>query len=667
MAFNINLGKLTIKIGTDASDFNEGMDDVDKGLQENQKKLLENRKAWSKWSIGITTAATVALVAFTKHNLTAIQELKNLAQASNISVKAFQQGAFAAEQVGISTEKYGDILKDVNDRIGDFVITGGGPMLDFFEKVGPKIGVTIDDFRKLSGQEALGFYISSLEKANLSQEEMTFFLEAMASDSTRLLPLFKDNAKALKEFAKQAENLGIGLDDVDVDKITIANQELAKSNAQFVAMGQELTVRLAPIIVAVTKGFNLAAIEAGGFGTAVDNSIGFAIDIIGVFADGIRGIQVAFKGAEIIARGFSAVVFVVFEEIIDSVTSTGNAILEGWRLIFVEMANMVRPLSDTTAALLEDVAAGIDGLKLTTPQAIKDITAASIEGLQSSKEALQDLLLETIPSQKIKDFVATTVKEFDVALADLQQDRKEEDDTGGEGGEKKVSVAEAFQNETIGLLEAMGLRFESQNEMQLAQFEREKEILDAQFQAKEISQEEHSKRMAEIVRKEEEVKRQITVDGLQAGFQALASNSKKVQKAMKAAAIVQALIKGKQAAVDAWQAGMSVGGPWAPVVAAAYTAASIAKTTSLISSIKSGGSSTSSGGGGRSVLPSRGGSGGGGFGGPNQVGQAGPQLSRNVEVRFTGQGLLNNEQVRDLIEQINEQVGDGVELITTGG
>jgi hypothetical protein len=61
-------------------------------------------------------------------------EIGKLAQVSNASVNEFQRIAFAAQTVGIEQDKMADILKDVNDRVGDFIQTGGGPMADFFEK-----------------------------------------------------------------------------------------------------------------------------------------------------------------------------------------------------------------------------------------------------------------------------------------------------------------------------------------------------------------------------------------------------------------------------------------------------------------------------------------------------------------------------------------------------
>jgi hypothetical protein len=137
---------------------------------------------------------------------------------------------------------------------------------------------------------------------------------------------------------------------------------------------------------------------------------------------------------------------------------------------------------------------------------------------------------------------------------------------------------------------------------------------------------------------------------------------KKAQKIQKGLAIVSAVIKGKEAAVSAFSAGMSIGGPWAPIAAASYAAASIAQTAGMISSIKSGGKSM----GGMS-----GGSGGGAGGGGGRSSGGGGSTStapetRNISVNLVGEGLMSTDQVRALIGQINESVGDGVELMTNG-
>lgn len=135
-------------------------------------------------------------------------EIDKQARLANSSVEEFQRMAAAARTVGIQNDKLSDILKDVNDRVGDFMETGGGPMADFFENIAPKVGVTADQFRELSGPQALQLYVDSLQKAGLSQQQMTFYLEAMASDATALIPLLANGGAEMNRLANATAKAG---------------------------------------------------------------------------------------------------------------------------------------------------------------------------------------------------------------------------------------------------------------------------------------------------------------------------------------------------------------------------------------------------------------------------------------------------------------------------
>lgn len=645
------IGALKVEISVDAQGVKDGIKASGKALQIGSKQLRKSANEWAKWGAAAAAAAATASAALIKSNLSSIRELKFLSQAANTTVKDFQQMAFGAQQFGIEQEKLGDILKDVNDRVGDFITTGGGPMADFFEQIGPKIGVTIDDFKKLSGPEALQLYVSSLEKANVSQQEMTFFMEAMASDSTRLLPLLRENGKLMSEQAAAAEALGIGLTKVDVEKAAEAQRVLDAIASVSKNELMKATAELAPVIAEIGKRYISAAEDAGGFAQYTINGLRTVSRAVAVFADGIHGIGIAFNALEVVARGVNAAIFTGIEELVKAVIGTGNTILEGWRLIFKQMADMARPLSDDVAEMFDSAASGVNSLKATVPQFIRDLGESQRQALAGSIDALREATQEKIPSEVWDEFLNDVL----VKSTETGKKIKKAITPTPAGDDKEPDKVAKFQEETIGLLEAMGLRYSSQEELQLAAFDREKAMLDGQLARREITKEQHSKKMSEIERKQAEATRKIQVDNLQQGFQALASNSKKVQKVLQAAAIARAVIAGKDAAVQAWDAGMSTGGPWAPVVAASYTAASIAKTGAMIKSIKSGGSSVGGGGGGAGVV-----------GAPQQQAQQQqpPQqeVNRSINVNFANEGLLSTEQVRGVIGQINEQLGDGVTL-----
>lgn len=175
----------------------------------------------------------------------------------------------------------------------------------------------------------------------------------------------------------------------------------------------------------------------------------------------------------------------------------------------------------------------------------------------------------------------------------------------------------------------------------------------------------HEKALTDIKKREEAVKLAITTSAIAAASQALLSGGKKAQSIGKKLAIANALIKGKEAAVSAWSAGMATGGPFAPVVAAAYTAASIARTAGLISSIKSGGSS--GGGGGGSVSTPNGGNSSSAGGGGTQSGVQQQTPDRRVTLDLLGSPALVALIRDEIMPVMNEAIGDGVEFNVSGG
>ena len=178
------------------------------------------------------------------------KEIGNLSNLTSMSTTELQRLDPALDSIGMSTEKYADIIKDVNDKMNDFLQTGGGPMKDFFEQIAPLVDVTADSFKGLSGKEGLQLYVDSLEKAGLSQEQMTFYMEAIASDSTMLLPLLRDQS---------AEMLRLGLATDQVIKSSVL-ADLKNLGVQFqtltVIIRNTITNALGPLI-----GFIADAVE----------------------------------------------------------------------------------------------------------------------------------------------------------------------------------------------------------------------------------------------------------------------------------------------------------------------------------------------------------------------------------------------------------------------
>lgn len=199
-------------------------------------------------AIGAITVAAGALGSAAQMVTQHAREIENLAKTAGVGVERFQSLTFAVREYGIESDKLSDILKDVNDKFGDFFTTGGGPLKDFFENIAPKVGVTADQFKRLSSADALGLYVKTLEEANVSQSEMTFYMEALANDATRLVPLLANNADEMKRLEQNAHDLGIVLSEELVDRTsrmaTIWNKLVDSMRAKFVSFASTVLVGL---------------------------------------------------------------------------------------------------------------------------------------------------------------------------------------------------------------------------------------------------------------------------------------------------------------------------------------------------------------------------------------------------------------------------------------
>lgn len=233
------IGSLFVALGLDSAVFTAGVAQVrgasarlQKGLEGIASRAEAVGKRLSVVSAGMA-AVGLAVGGLVKHTAAAASEISKQAAIANASTDEFQKWAKGSAKVGISQEKLADILKDVNDRVGEFNATGAGPMKDFFEQIAPKVGVTADQFKNLSGPQALQLYVSSLEKAGLSQQEMTFYLEAMASDATALIPLLKNGGAEMTRLGDAAANAGavmspalIGMSKTFTEKMAVLMQSL---------------------------------------------------------------------------------------------------------------------------------------------------------------------------------------------------------------------------------------------------------------------------------------------------------------------------------------------------------------------------------------------------------------------------------------------------------
>ena len=703
------------------------------GLEKGLEAAKGGLKRFSVAAAAALGAATGAFTALTIASVNSAQQIERFAKLSNSSTQEFQRWAAAVSTVGFEQEKLADVFKDVNDRIGDFISTGAGPMADFFEKVAPKVGVTAEQFRKLSGPQALQLYVDTLQKAGANQQDMTFYLEAMAGDAAALIPLLRNNGAELNRLADAASRAGAILSDETLAQLAAAKKSVDEIQVSFTGFTNQLVAAVAPALQTASASLN-TMMEVGGpvsqaidriaasfgalaskmaspeFINAATTALTGFIDLASAGADaliwltentetltyalGAAAIALAALGGPLTwIAGLTAAAVAGLISMSGSLSSTGvaantaasmqkriNQALSDYATAHgpnarAEAKSQIQSLkkeaeaalitAETYAALNEaraqEAASSLD----VKGQGLLDQSAGGFDGMQDQFDGTFDE--QAAKWQKEADDRRKTLEDLrsDLALIDavaggpgaLSEPVSLDDPPGldpftpdAEGG----SGGKSLEDDLKDRLKILQSGLQTESDWLAEWYDDGLKTLDDALSAKMLTEEqyraerekleqEHADRMRLIDERAMDAKLEnarIILGGL---ADLMGTNSKKLFKIGQMAAVAQAMIDGWAAATAAWKWGMAAGGP---PLAAAFTAASLAKTAAMISSI-------------RSQSPSGSGSGSSMSGGGSGTSTATTAPAAPLEVRLSGDGSsIGWGDMGTLLKKLNEEAGD---------
>ena len=361
------IGALRVNLGLDSARFQKGAKQAQSQLRvmQGQFKAFAATATVVAAGLGVMTTATVR----------AAREIDTLSKLAGSTPEQFQRWAAGAKTVGIEQEKLADILKDTQDRVGDFNATGGGPMADFFENIAPLVDVTADSFKNLSGADALQLYVSSLEKAGVSQQEMTFYMEAMASDASALVPLLQNGGAAMDAMGDKAASLGAVMSGETLKSMTQADLALQDIGLAMTGVRYQIVSALAPSLTILSQKF-VTAMQEGGVLRDVISGIGSSLhEIAGVGAAAMAAFAARYAFNLAVSLGatnaFTGALLVMKRALI---TTGIGAVIVGAGILAGKFMDLVAATGSFSGAitLLKDVAVEASGRLVTYLEGVSE-------------------------------------------------------------------------------------------------------------------------------------------------------------------------------------------------------------------------------------------------------------------------------------------------------
>lgn len=323
----------------------------------------------AKWGAATTAAATAAGIALTKAGLSSVDTLAKTSDKLGVATESLARFRFAAEQTGVAQNKADIALQRFTRRLAD-AAAGSGPAVKAFEA----LNLSADELIKLSPDQAFAKVAEQMNKVENQSQKVSLAFKLFDSEGVALVNTLALGEEGLNALGNEAEILGLTLSRVDAAKVEQANDSMNRIKRAAQGLGQQLAVKVAPFLKVVADRLFGAAKEAGGMGKVATSAFNSIIKSAGQVGNIIKFIRVGWIDMRL-----------------------------GLQKAALEMAKSL----DKFAKSAVDIWNRLPWVDEVAYTSVFESYALSMESaIEDSKDKIDEILSEPLPSVAIDDFVA---------------------------------------------------------------------------------------------------------------------------------------------------------------------------------------------------------------------------------------------------------------------
>lgn len=397
-----------------------------------QKDFDNGRKVVNKYGTSILAAGTTGAAGFAALAQKSIEFADRTAKTADkvgVSTDALQEYRFAANQSGVATNTLDMGLQRFSRRLGE-AAQGSGELRGVLEENNIQIRDSTGNMR--SNEDVLNDLANAISGAESEQEALRIAFKAFDSEGAAMVNMLRGGSAGLDEMRGRARELGLVL-----DEDLLRNAE--KANDQLDILGKVVStnitnamLQLSPLIQAtaeelrknLVEGVDKAGDKTGDFSSKVIDGFRGITNVLGVFLDGLHGIQLILKGGELAFEGLRGTAALVFEGLNRLVIKWQ----ERWNML---IAGPIKRLGELTG---EDWDFTIN---VNTKTDFDAILAESAERIEKIQEELNELSWEELPSEGLKESVQNIIDRMKELQEESKKAKDEADNVvagGGRGG-----------------------------------------------------------------------------------------------------------------------------------------------------------------------------------------------------------------------------------------
>jgi hypothetical protein len=306
-AQGVRAGAAYVELGTKNSPLVKGLKDAERKLKAFGSSIASIGTKFA--AIGAAGVTTLFLASKRFANLGS--ELNDMSERTGVSAESLQELGYAAQQNGADMETLEAAIRKMSKTVVEASqgSTGASEAL-------AQLGLTARDLANLTVEAQFKLIADRLSKVRNDTLRAALALDVFGKSGTKLLPMIKGGIIGLREYAKEARNLGIVLSNEDIqaadafgDKLDIVRKVLDVAIAKIGAA-------LVPILTDAANWFfrvgktaamliekNRGLIETGLKVAAAMLATGVALTFLGESLEGVGSILGAAANGLNLVRG----------------------------------------------------------------------------------------------------------------------------------------------------------------------------------------------------------------------------------------------------------------------------------------------------------------------------------------------------------------------------
>jgi len=344
-----------------------------------------------------------------KTSLDSVDALAKTSDKLGITTEGLAGMRLAAELSGVASNTLDMALQRMVRRLSE-AAAGTGEAKDAIKE----LGLDAQQLAAMAPDEAFQKIAGAMENVTDQSDKVRISFKLFDSEGVALVNTLALGEDGLRAVAVEADALGLSVSRIDAAKIEAANDSFTRLGGVTKGLGNAIAANVSPYITELATRFVDAAKQAGGMSNFVAKAMKKVVGAVGFAADMVRGLQVVWKGLQVVALGAISAIITGLDEL----NKAGAAALN-W----------------------------IPGINVQPSAALSAWAEESRNALLSTMDEMERLANLPMPSEAVKKWQSTAMSS---SIDALSQSLMTEEQRIMESYERRsFMVEEAFQNQIV--------------------------------------------------------------------------------------------------------------------------------------------------------------------------------------------------------------------------